>query len=807
MGGRIFINYRRGDDPGNVGRLFDRLQETFEPTQLFMDVDSIAPGLDFVRVLEEQVANCDVLLAVIGKGWLEARDAAGVRRLDNHEDFVRIEIASALNQGKRVIPVLVGEAQMPRSDDLPDPIKSLARRNAVRLTHERFRADAQGLIKALQQALDEAEAQRQAQADAALRALAKVERRRTEEMAQERAKAERAAEDQARREKEQARLAAIAGLSPGQIAKAEELANWHFIKDSSQLQDFRDHLARFPGGVCERIARAKLSGLVWAALGEAADRKALASYLEEFPDSAYAEQARSRLASLDRVEAEWAARRRAEAQQAFEAAKRRDSTDGIATFLAGFPESEFAEEARTLHAALLVRDQLYHETMVSDDPAVLKAFLDGHPAHALSSHVRRRLRRLKARRWPRGWIAAASILGVTIILLVGARQRTSAPVKPPGELTVTGPDKIEFSRNTRVLFSPARVTFQLRATGSAVRWSSAAAIRDWLDVVPDHGELAADQFTEVVVTPTSRTTSLGVGTHDTLLVFKNETSGTTIHRPVNFNVHVWQPLIIPCLHEECAWGPKHVFKDCASCPEMVVVSAGSFTMGSSVGEEGRFITEEPQHAVTIARRFAVGRFAVTFEEWEACVSDGGCDSWKPPDQGWGRGRRPVINVSWTDAKSYVAWLSTKTRNRYRLLSEAEREYVTRAGTTTPFWWGSSISTRQANYDGKYTYGTGVKGESRARTLPVDSFEPNPWGLYQVHGNVWEWVEDCDHFNYAEAPSNGSPWTSESTCRQRVVRGGGFAESPMHLRAANRFQFFSNERARDRGFRVARELNR
>lgn len=149
MAGKIFINYRRGDDPGNTGRLFDRLQEAFQPEQLFMDVDSIAPGLDFVRVLEEQVGQCDALLAVIGKGWIDARDDTGARRLDNPEDFVRIEIESALKQDKRVIPVLVGDSHMPRPEELPEAIRPLARRNAVRLTHERFRADAQGLIKAL----------------------------------------------------------------------------------------------------------------------------------------------------------------------------------------------------------------------------------------------------------------------------------------------------------------------------------------------------------------------------------------------------------------------------------------------------------------------------------------------------------------------------------------------------------------------------------------------------------------------------------------------------------------------------------
>ena len=180
MAGKIFINYRRGDDPGNTGRLFDRLQDAFEPQQLFLDVDNIAPGLDFVRVLNERVAECDIVLAVIGKGWIDARDANGARRLDDSDDFVRIEISSALSQGKRVIPVLVGGAQMPRPDELPEALRPLARRNAVRLTHEQFGADMQGLVKALQQTLVEIDALQQAQAEAARSAQAEQERRRQE---------------------------------------------------------------------------------------------------------------------------------------------------------------------------------------------------------------------------------------------------------------------------------------------------------------------------------------------------------------------------------------------------------------------------------------------------------------------------------------------------------------------------------------------------------------------------------------------------------------------------------------------------
>jgi formylglycine-generating enzyme required for sulfatase activity len=255
---------------------------------------------------------------------------------------------------------------------------------------------------------------------------------------------------------------------------------------------------------------------------------------------------------------------------------------------------------------------------------------------------------------------------------------------------------------------------------------------------------------------------------------------------------------------ESALRPNDSFRECDTCPEMVVVPAGSFIMGSPDDEKAREKNEGPQHPVTFARSFAVGRFSVTFDEWDACVADGGCNGYAPYDGGWGRGRRPVIYVSWDDANVFVAWLSRKTGKPCRLLSEAEREYVTRAGTTTPFWWGTSISTRQANYFDNEASGNGSKGEDRQRTLPVDSFQPNPWGLYQVHGNVSEWTQDCYHDGYTGAPSDGSAWTS-GDCSRRVVRGGAWSDSAGNLRAASRGSDAAADWDGLEGFRVARTL--
>jgi formylglycine-generating enzyme required for sulfatase activity len=251
--------------------------------------------------------------------------------------------------------------------------------------------------------------------------------------------------------------------------------------------------------------------------------------------------------------------------------------------------------------------------------------------------------------------------------------------------------------------------------------------------------------------------------------------------------------------QEKALKAKDTFKECENCPEMVVVPAGSFMMGSPTSEPGHSADEGPQHTVTIARPFAVGRFSVTFDEWDACAGDGGCNGYKPSDEGWGRGRRPVINVSWDDAKAYVAWLSQKTGKSYRLLSGAEYEYATRAGTQTAYPWGNTIGTNNAN-----CHSCGSQWDAK-QTAPVGSFPPNAFGLYDMVGNVREWTEDCYHATYVGAPLDGSAWIGGADCSHRVVRAGSFLLAPAFLRSASRYWFSPDYRLRYLGFRVARAL--
>ena len=235
-----------------------------------------------------------------------------------------------------------------------------------------------------------------------------------------------------------------------------------------------------------------------------------------------------------------------------------------------------------------------------------------------------------------------------------------------------------------------------------------------------------------------------------------------------------------------------VFRDCEGCPEMVVVPAGSFMMGSNDGNDD----ETPVHRVRIGERFAVAVYEVTFGEWEACVRGGGCGGYRPGDAGWGRGNRPVINVSWEDAEGYVGWLSRETGKEYRLLSEAEWEYVARAGSRGAYHLGDEIGRNRANCCGSLWE---VK-----RTAPVGSFGRNGFGLYDVHGNVWEWVEDCWNGSYRGAPSDGRAWET-GDCGRRVLRGGSWGDGPWNVRSANRGWTYAGVQFHDSGFRVARTL--
>jgi formylglycine-generating enzyme required for sulfatase activity len=243
-----------------------------------------------------------------------------------------------------------------------------------------------------------------------------------------------------------------------------------------------------------------------------------------------------------------------------------------------------------------------------------------------------------------------------------------------------------------------------------------------------------------------------------------------------------------------------VLKDCDVCPELVVIGAGSFVMGSPEGEPGRDSDEGPQRRVEIRQSFALGQTEVTQAQWRAVMGTNP-SSFKNCDD------CPVENVSWNDAQEYIGKLNQRTGNRfgYRLPSEAEWEYAARAGTTTPFWTGQTITTGQANFNGDRTYNGSAKGQYRQRTTPVKTFRANPWGLHDMNGNVWEWVQDVWHVNYEGGPTDGSARQAGGDKGERVLRGGSWYSIPQWLRSAVRGNNSPGNRFDYNGFRLARTV--
>ena len=250
-----------------------------------------------------------------------------------------------------------------------------------------------------------------------------------------------------------------------------------------------------------------------------------------------------------------------------------------------------------------------------------------------------------------------------------------------------------------------------------------------------------------------------------------------------------------------------VFRDLPETPQMVVLPSGSFLMGTADDEVLRCTNERPQHLVTISYILAMSRYPVTFEEWDVCLADGGTDH-KPEDEGWGRGKHPVINVSWNDAQAYIAWLNKKLgfdaqdQSRYRLPSEAEWEYACRAGTTVNFSTPSGkVSENDVHYRENSVYLRG--GRKHEETTPVGTYTANGWRLYDMYGNPWEWVQDGYEDSYREAPTDGS--AREAVYKHRVVRGGSRNGHPDIVRFADRDYAWPRERKDNIGFRLARAI--
>lgn len=280
-----------------------------------------------------------------------------------------------------------------------------------------------------------------------------------------------------------------------------------------------------------------------------------------------------------------------------------------------------------------------------------------------------------------------------------------------------------------------------------------------------------------------------------------------------------KPILILCaglLHSPLALAqdsrvPGSEFRDCPQCPVMVVLPTGEYDMGGPPIDQGRPYHEGEFRRVIIGKTFAVGKFEVTFDEWDACAADGKCV--RLEDEGWGRGRRPAINVTWTEADRYTKWLSQKTGKSYRLLTEAEWEYAARAGAGNARFFGykpdavcayANVYDKTAHAEYEFDWKPLPCDDGFTVTAPAGSFKPNAFGLHDMLGNVWEWTEDCESGMWRNAPNDSSARVG-GNCSERAYRGASWINHPpWYLRTTDRYKFIG-ARYNDLGFRVTQVL--
>lgn len=595
----IFISYRRQEALAEARGIYERLRAEFGSDSVFIDLEGLDYGVDFVESLERQLQHCQVLLALIGPQWLATPDGHGGRRLDDENDFVRIELRTALQRGIRVVPVLLDGALMPRTADLPADLQPLLRRQALELDFRRFDADIARLVGSLRRILTP--------------------------------------------------VASVAPAAPVAVPAPP-----------TQATPIPPPAVK-PAPVPEPTPEPAPLPPVQTLLGT--------------PPAGEAQAGEGSGGGAGRM------------------------------------------KPKTLAIA------------AGTGAAVLGAVWFGIRPPALAPAAE-------------PVVAAASAAAAP----VPVAQPASLPASLPAPTVTKSPPPMAASATLSPL------------VGKAPPALTAAQAEVLRQTKPD---------------------------------------GQEIYKSLEL-----KPKAPPPLPKPLAVGQR--FRDCDddSCPWMVVLPAGSFLMGSPDSEPGRDKDEGPQHRVQVAS-VAIGQYEVTFQQWDACVAAGGCQQ-EPNDKGWGRDQRPVIHVSLSDAQQYVKWLSVKTGQIYRLPSEAEWEYAARAGTSTPFAFGEQIDVSRANFNGNETYNGSAKGEYRERTLPVGSLAKNEWGLYDLHGNVAEWVLDCPHPNYQGAPIDGRPWTGGCSSTGLLIRGGGWNDSPIGVRSANR-QAMPLVRDQAIGFRLARRL--
>ena len=608
---------------------------------------------------------------------------------------------------------------------------------------------------------------------------------------------------------------------------AQETAFWESVKDGDAA-GFEAYLRQYPEGAFASLAVARLQRLVWTPIEDSSEPRAFEAFLAANPDSHFAELARAalqrRIEQADKRTLESylndypkglaadTARERMPAAT-WEQMRDNDQPKVFEEFLAAYPDSEYAAPVRAAlrqrieradsselnrylaryphgTAADLARERLpaaaWANIRDNAQPRVFEGYLAAYPDSRFAELARTTLRRLieaadkseldrYLARYPRG--AAADLARERLPTAEWARIRSKRDFRFFWNYLQ------EYPRSAHV----DQVQDRLRATIS--QESDVDVLEGFVREEPASG--FADEARKRLATLAWRTVANSIRTSDLdgfLAAYPNSAEAS-LARDAKAKL---PQRLAPFVEEDGIW----VGRDCRRCPEMVVVPAGFYRMGSASGDSN----ERPVHEVTIEYPFAVGKYEVTFAQWDACARARACPRGESiaDDRDWGRRQRPVINVNWSDAQRYVRWLSGETKKSYRLLSESEWEYAARAGTQTAYSWGDRIGSGRAN-----CAGCGSRWDDR-QTAPVGSFAANAWGLHDMHGNVWEWVADCWNESYAGAPRDGSAWLS-GDCSVRVLRGGSWYDLPSLLRAASRLWVSTGGRSNYVGFRVARTL--
>ncbi len=710
MSGKIFINYRKSLSLEPAQLLHRYLVERFGKRRVYLDVHGLAPGSDWFSELTRQVHGSAVMLVLIPPGWEDVVDEADPERtprLFKPDDFVRLEITTALERQVDIVPVLLNREALPPEETLPRPLRRL---HDAQFTHFRsasYDQDAANIARAVA-ALLKKPTGRGAWA---------------------------------------AGLAVVAALGAGVAVgpTVYERAGWSAGGDpeAASLQAALSAAEAERDAAVEALAAAGEDGAAERIAALESDLVAARAALSDA--NARADQAAGRVAELESAVAA--------AERELETARRSaaDATDRVATL-----ESELASARAELQRAEEALS--YVRTTAEAATARVEAFEEAAAE-------------------------AAAQLG---------RLRAVAP-----DAVFAPPPSRERDRIRRAQEALIALGYEIGSADGALGERTAAALGAFQ---------AAVGLTE--------TGAVDAATLDALaLALRYADADEARPAAAGFEARL---LALP---------QGEALAECESCPEMVAIPAGSFTMGSPENEDGRDSDEGPQREVTIDR-FAIGRYEITFDEWDACAADGYCravpsggSNDNDTDRGWGRGDRPVIEVSWNDVtgegvdeKGFLAWLNWKATGSengpYRLPSEAEWEYAARAGSTTRFSFGDAISRADANYGSEICCSGLAEGADRWEfTAPVGSFPENRWGLYDVHGNVWEWVEDCWHGSYDGAPRDGSAWmeASDGDCSRAVLRGGSWDFGPWLLRSAYRLRNPRGIRSYVIGFRVARTL--